>query len=149
MTATTPAGALPRAGGFTLGDMEPSMPTSIRIKRVYEPPSEDDGARVLVDRLWPRGLRKDEAALDVWAKDLAPSPELRKWFGHDPARFEPFRELYREQLADQREEAVEELLEQAAGRRLTLLYAARDPQHNHATVLAEFLRGVARRKRRG
>jgi len=118
------------------------VPQAIRIKRVYESVGHDDGFRALVDRLWPRGIKKDDAALDAWPKDLAPSPELRKWFGHDPARFDEFRELYQEELEEHREEAAD-LLEQAEGRPLTLLYAARDPQHNHAAVLRGHLAQMA------
>lgn len=112
---------------------------NVRIKRVYEAAAERDGTRVLVDRLWPRGLSKAEAELDAWAKQLAPSPELRKWFGHDPQRFDRFAERYRRELVGNRSH-VEALL---AGfdrrRRLTLLYAAKDPVINHAAVLRDFL----------
>ncbi len=111
----------------------------IRIKRVYDPASDDDGARVLVDRLWPRGLRKEEAAWSLWLKDVAPSPELRTWFGHDPARFAEFGRRYLAELAAN-EAAVEPLDEILRRGRVTLLYAAHDVEHNHALVLAEHLR---------
>ncbi|MHC5113639.1 MAG: DUF488 domain-containing protein [Planctomycetota bacterium] len=111
---------------------------SIRIKRIYDEPSDDDGYRVLVDRLWPRGVRKDAAGLDAWAKGVAPSPELRKTFGHAPERFEEFTELYRAELDDLAHE-IETLLADVPGNTLTLLYAARDRQHNHAIVLREYL----------
>ncbi|MEN5074819.1 DUF488 family protein [Isoptericola cucumis] len=106
------------------------------IKRVYEAPSDDDGLRVLVDRLWPRGLSKADAHVDRWIKEVAPSSDLRTWFGHDPARFDEFARRYREEL---RESA--ELAELAAladdGRQVTLLYGARDEQHNQAVVLRD------------
>lgn len=111
---------------------------AIRIRRIYEPVSPDDGTRVLVDRVWPRGVRKADAALDLWAKDVTPSTDLRKWFGHDPARFDDFAAAYRNEL-DARPEAVAELVELAREGDLTLLYAARDPDCNHARVLAEYL----------
>ena len=110
----------------------------IRIKRVYEPPAPDDGFRVLVDRLWPRGLRKDAAALDAWRKDVAPSDALRRWFGHDVARWPEFRRRYVAELRD-KGEALEALRALARERRLTLLFAARDEAHNDAVVLREVL----------
>jgi uncharacterized protein YeaO (DUF488 family) len=97
-----------------------------------------DGYRVLVDRLWPRGVSKEEAHLDEWARELAPSPELRRWFGHDPARFDEFRRRYRDELAG-REEKLGELRERATHGTVTLVYAARDTEHNDAVVLAELL----------
>ncbi|WP_070987727.1 DUF488 domain-containing protein [Halofilum ochraceum] len=112
---------------------------TIHIRRIYEPVSSEDGTRVLVDRVWPRGVRKADAGLDLWAKDVTPSTELRKWFGHDPARFDDFAVAYRNEL-DARPEAVAELVELAREGDLTLLYAARDPDCNHARVLAEYLR---------
>lgn len=111
----------------------------IRIKRIYDPPEADDGARVLVDRLWPRGVRKADAAVDHWLRDVAPSPELRRWFGHDPERFDTFSAYYRAEL-DDRPQAVAELNELAAAGPVTLLYAARDRDCNHARVLADYLR---------
>lgn len=115
-------------------------PQDIRIKRIYEAPSQSDGRRVLVDRLWPRGVSKEEARLDEWLKEVAPSSELRRWFDHDPEKFEEFRKRYETELAE-KEEAVE-LLESAAEEdgTLTLLYAAKDGTHNHAVVLRDFLR---------
>jgi uncharacterized protein YeaO (DUF488 family) len=112
---------------------------SIRIKRVYEPPDASDGTRVLVDRLWPRGLRKENAALACWLKEIAPSPELRKWFGHDPERYAEFARRYRTELASNTEEVarLEDLVKQGP---VTLLYAAHDEEHNQARVLAEYLR---------
>jgi uncharacterized protein YeaO (DUF488 family) len=111
----------------------------VQIKRVYEKPSQDDGARVLVDRLWPRGLKKEKAALDLWLKDIAPSPGLRQWFDHDPSRWQDFQHLYRTELAQNGLALIHlaDLLRQAP---VTLLYAARDVEHNHARVLADYLR---------
>lgn len=114
------------------------MSSDIRIKRVYEPCSADDGCRVLVDRLWPRGLKKSDVQIDVWLKDVSPSGELRRWFGHRPERWEAFQRDYRQEL--RANEAVERLRQIARAGRLTLLYAARDDAHNHAIVLAEHLR---------
>lgn len=113
---------------------------SIRIKRVYEHPAADDGCRVLIDRLWPRGLSKDKAALDDWVKDVAPSDELRKWFNHDPELWPEFRRRYRREL-DQHSEAVDEIRKLSNSGTLTLLYGAKDEEHNNAVVLAEYLEG--------
>ncbi|MFH5820996.1 DUF488 domain-containing protein [Georgenia sp. AZ-5] len=108
------------------------------IARVYDPPGEDDGARVLVDRLWPRGLAKDGARIDLWLKDVAPSTQLRREFHHDPERFAEFTRRYRDELAGN--PAVERLreLERERGR-VTLLYGAKDTEHNQAVVLRDFL----------
>lgn len=113
---------------------------SIRIKRAYDPPAADDGYRVLVDRLWPRGVTKEAAALDRWMKDVAPSPALRVWFGHDPARWDAFRRRYASEL-DARSEEVAFLREKAASGALTLVYAAKDTEHNGAVVLRDYLLG--------
>ncbi len=110
----------------------------IHCKRVYDPPADDDGRRVLVDRLWPRGMRKDDLRLDVWCKEAAPSTALRQWYRHEAAHHELFRQRYRAELAGHPEHWLP-LLDLARKGRLTLLYAARDPQCNHARVLAEFL----------
>jgi uncharacterized protein YeaO (DUF488 family) len=118
--------------------------TDFVIKRVYDPPSGKDGIRILVDRLWPRGLRKDAAALDLWAKDLAPTPSLRQWFDHRPERFAEFKRRYRSELKGNR--AIPEVLGQIGRAKATLLYAARDPAVNHAVVLAEFLNKSRLRK---
>ncbi len=122
--------------------------TDIRIKRVYEPSAPGDGVRVLVDRLWPRGLSKTEARVDLWLKGLAPSDSLRRWFAHDPAKWSEFRRRYFEELAAKQEE-VTELARLARRRRLTLLYAARDERHNNAVALASYLRGAAGARRHG
>ena len=111
-------------------------PPHFAIKRIYEPPHADDGKRVLVDRLWPRGVSKDEAELDLWLKPVAPSADLRKWFGHDPARWDEFTRRYRAELADN-SEAVDQLRHMHG--KVTLLYAAHDEQHNQALVLLDFL----------
>lgn len=115
-----------------------SKKLDIRLKRAYLPPSPEDGARVLVDRLWPRGVRKSEAAIDRWAKDIAPSTELRRWFGHDPARWEEFRQRYREELKKD-SELLDELRQIARNGTLTLVYSAHDEAHNQAVVLREAL----------
>ena len=110
----------------------------VQTKRAYESPAAEDGTRVLVDRLWPRGLKKTDAAIDHWAKDLAPSTELRKWFGHDPARWEEFRRRYSEELSEHRED-IARLRDLARKGRITLVYAAHDEAHNDAVVLREIL----------
>jgi uncharacterized protein YeaO (DUF488 family) len=111
---------------------------NLKLKRAYEPPTSEDGTRVLVDRLWPRGVRKADAALDGWQKELAPSTALRQWFGHDPARWPEFRKRY---LAEIRShpEPVKRLREIARHRPLTLVYSARDELHNDAVVLRDYL----------
>ncbi|MGZ4468901.1 MAG: DUF488 domain-containing protein [Nocardioidaceae bacterium] len=110
----------------------------VRIKRVYDDPAGSDGYRVLVDRLWPRGISKDEAALDAWIKDVGPSTELRRWFGHDPSKFDEFADRYRAEL-----KGSEALAQLRARRRenpvVTLLYSARDTEHNQAVVLRDLL----------
>ncbi|MBT9260384.1 MAG: DUF488 domain-containing protein [Clostridiales bacterium] len=117
---------------------------AVRIKRVYEPPSPEDGYRVLVDRLWPRGLKKEEAAVDLWAKELAPTTDLRQWFGHDPSRWEGFQRRYREELkAPDAQKVLAELKEKARHTTVTLLFAAKDEDHNNAVVLQELLEGEA------
>jgi uncharacterized protein YeaO (DUF488 family) len=113
-------------------------PADIVIKRIYDEVSETDGCRVLVDRLWPRGITKERARLDAWNRDVAPSTELRKWFGHAPERFGEFAQRYREEMAAQRE-ALGHLRKIAASGRLTLLIAAKNPEINHAAVLREIL----------
>src|SRR5262245_32816378 len=112
---------------------------AVRIKRVYDPFAPSDGYRVLIDRLWPRGITKEQAHLDEWARELAPSSELRRWFGHDPARFEEFRRRYDAELAAHLEK-LRELRSRAEAGTLTLVYAARDTEHNDAVVVAELLR---------
>ncbi|MEX0794432.1 MAG: DUF488 family protein [Pirellulaceae bacterium] len=110
----------------------------IAIVRAYEISKDDRGYRVLVDRLWPRGLKKEDLPIDQWEKDLAPSTELRKWFGHRAEHWTEFKKRYRQELRS-RPEAVEKLLKIAARRRVLLVFGARDEEHNHALVLREFL----------
>ncbi len=111
----------------------------IRIKRIYEAPSGDDGYRMLVDRVWPRGISKKVAEIDDWNKDVAPSEKLRKWFGHDPAKFSRFADLYRKELAG-KTVVLSGILQTADKKTLTLLYGAKDTEHNQAVVLRDVLR---------
>lgn len=111
---------------------------AIRTKRVYDPPAKDDGYRVLVDRLWPRGLSKDDAQIDLWLKDIAPSNELRRWFKHDPHKWREFKRRYFREL-EQRADEVAQLKKQVKRGRLTLLYAAKDTENNNAAALREYL----------
>jgi uncharacterized protein YeaO (DUF488 family) len=110
----------------------------IRLKRIYEPAAKQDGFRILVERLWPRGLSKERASVDLWLKDVAPSPELRKWFGHKPSRWKPFRERYWEELNDN-QDAVEHLKQRLKKGTVTFVYAARDEAHNGALALIEYI----------
>ena len=110
----------------------------IRLKRVYDKPTQADGRRVLIDRIWPRGLRKKEARVDEWLKELAPGTGLRKWFGHDPVRWNEFKKRHSTELDDQRER-VKELAQEARKRNVTLLFAAKDTEHNNAVALKEHL----------
>lgn len=112
---------------------------SLKIKRVYDQPSAEDGTRILVDRLWPRGLTKEKAAVDLWLKDIAPSTELRKWFAHDPAKWDEFRKRYLAELKGNKE-AVTTLKQQLKKGAVTLVYGARDQEHNEAEVLLESIR---------
>ncbi len=112
----------------------------IQLKRVYEKPSRQDGFRILVDRLWPRGLTKDRAAVDLWLKDVAPSTELRKWFGHDPEKWKEFQTRYRKELKEQKE-ALSLLEQKSQERTVTLVYGARDQEHNEALVLKRIIDG--------
>lgn len=116
---------------------KPSIPAShLRLKRAYEPAGPEDGVRILVDRLWPRGVSKADAALDDWMKDVAPSAELRRWFGHDPARWAEFRLRYRAELRRHAPQ-LDQLRALAAAGTVTLVYAARDEEHNDAVVLRD------------
>ncbi len=110
----------------------------VRLKRAYDPASSDDGVRVLVDRLWPRGVRKADAAIDLWLKDVAPSTELRKWFGHDPARWKEFCRRYKSELS-KIPDGVDELRSLAKKDRITLVFAAHDEVHNEAVVLKDII----------
>ena len=112
----------------------------IQVKRVYQKPSRKDGLRILVDRLWPRGLTKERAAVKLWLKDVAPSTALRKWFGHDPAKWKQFQARYRKELREKKDAL--ELLKQKSGEcTVTLVYGARDEEHNEALVLKSVLEG--------
>lgn len=117
------------------------MSTHVWIRRAYEPPTRNDGARILVDRVWPRGVRKDAAAIAEWARDVAPSDGLRKWFGHDPSRWDEFRRRYRTELRTdpKARAALDELVARARKRRITLVYGAHDTEHNQAVALREVI----------
>ena len=118
-----------------------AAPARVRVRRVYEAPDPADGRRVLVDRLWPRGLSRSRAALDEWLKTVAPSDELRRWYGHQPEKFATFRQRYEQELrSPERSGAVDHLRELARQGPLTLLTATRDAEHSEAAVLAELLR---------
>ena len=120
----------------------------IRLKRAYDAPESADGHRVLIDRLWPRGVSRERAKLDGWEKELTPSTELRQWFGHEPGRFDEFRRRYIEELRDKRSRLAA-LRRQARDGTLTLVYSAHDTEHNDAVVLAEVLRrGLPKRQSR-
>lgn len=110
----------------------------IKLKRAYESPDDNDGLRVLVDRLWPRGLAKDTARIDLWLKEIAPSATLRRWFNHEPSKWAEFQARYSQELKEN-PQAVMRLRELAAGKTVTLVYAAKDPQHNNAAALKSFL----------
>ncbi|MBS1799518.1 MAG: DUF488 domain-containing protein [Acidobacteria bacterium] len=116
-----------------------SFPAShLRLKRAYEPASPGDGVRILIDRLWPRGLSKERAALDDWMKSIAPSTELRKWFGHDPTRWLEFQRRYKVEL-EQHKEALGQIRDLAKTKTVTLVYGAHDQEHNDAVVLKDVL----------
>jgi uncharacterized protein YeaO (DUF488 family) len=117
----------------------------IKLKRIYEKPAKEDGDRILVDRLWPRGVTKEKAAIKLWAKDLAPTPELREWFGHDPALWPGFQKKYEVEL--KRNETMEAFAEEfREAKVITLVYAAKDEQHNHAIVLQQYLAKMFERR---
>ena len=119
----------------------------LKLKRVYEPSSPQDGFRVLVERLWPRGITKEQAAVDLWLKEIAPSTELRKWFGHDPAKWPEFRDRYRQELG-KAEEALNLLRQRMAHGAVTLVFASRDEQHNSALVLKEHMASSLKKQSR-
>ncbi|ANS74337.1 hypothetical protein AWM70_06860 [Paenibacillus yonginensis] len=116
----------------------------LTIKRIYEPYEAADGCRILVDRLWPRGIAKEQAMIQEWMKDVAPSPGLRKWFGHEPERFEEFRDRYMLELEQEAvpRAAAAKIRDLAALQKVTLIYAAKDPVHNHALVLRDWLNSL-------
>ncbi len=111
---------------------------AVRVKRIYEPPEPADGYRLLVDRLWPRGVSRESTSLDAWMREVAPSSELRRWFGHDASRWQEFKRRYAVELGT-RPDLVAEILSLARDRPVTLLYSARDPDHNQAVALAEYV----------
>ena len=110
----------------------------IHTKRIYDPPAAEDGHRILVDRVWPRGIKKADARLDAWLKDIAPSTDLRKWFGHDPAKWDEFQRHYFAEL-DEKPDTIADLKQRAKSGPLTLLYAAKDTEHNNAAALKAYL----------
>lgn len=113
----------------------------ITIKRIYEEANKNDGYRLLIDRIWPRGVSKEDADLDDWKKELAPSTDLRKWFDHDPEKFDDFKKKYKRELED-KTDALEEVKKIVQSKRLTLLYGAKDEEHNQAVVLKEVLENL-------
>ena len=113
---------------------------NVKLKRAYEPPTADDGTRILIDRLWPRGITKERAAIDQWMKGISPSAELRKWFGHDPARWDEFRRRYAKEV-HQHAELLDQLRLLAREGPITLVYSARDEKHNDAIELRELILG--------
>ena len=110
----------------------------IRLKRVYDPHADSDGKRILVDRLWPRGIKKEDAGLDLWLKDIAPSNGLRRWFSHDPSKWQEFKERYRKEL-DSSQKIIEDLRKESRRGTVTLLFAAKDTERNNAVVLKEMI----------
>ncbi|MBE3582732.1 MAG: DUF488 family protein [Limnochordaceae bacterium] len=117
----------------------------MRVKRIYDPYEEGDGERILVDGLWPRGISREQSHLAAWARELAPSAQLRQWFGHDPSRWDEFRQRYRQELQEpDKQAALLRLVQLARSRTVTLLYAARDKEHNQAVVLRELLAELCR-----
>jgi uncharacterized protein YeaO (DUF488 family) len=117
---------------------------TIDAKRAYDPSAKSDGHRILIDRIWPRGVTRDDLRIDAWLKDLAPSTALRKWFGHDPAKWDEFRKRYAREL-EQHPDALEELVEQASAGHITLVFGAKDTEHNNAVALKELLERRLRR----
>lgn len=113
-------------------------PSNVKLKRAHEPAAADDGTRILIDRLWPRGISKERAAIDQWMKDIAPSTQLRKWFGHDPARWEEFRRRYAKEVR-QHADLLEQLRALARQGQITLVYSAHDEKHNDAVELRELI----------
>jgi uncharacterized protein YeaO (DUF488 family) len=110
----------------------------LRMKRAYDPPSEDDGFRILVDRIWPRGMSRERIQIDLWLKDVAPSNELRRWFGHDPSRWDEFKERYHQELAD-KDDLIDQISEKVSSGDVTLVFGAKDEKLNNAVALKEYL----------
>ena len=127
--------------------MQGNRPAMIKLKRIYQTPQREDGLRILVDRLWPRGISKEKSCVDLWLKGIAPSDSLRKWFSHDPEKWLEFRRRYFEELKGKRAALPTLRLLKRKGKPITLLYAAKDPAHNNAVVLREVLRAQATRKK--
>lgn len=132
----------------TRSETQSGHPARIFIKRAYEEPEPEDGTRVLVDRLWPRGVRKDGAHIDLWLKEIAPSAELRRWFNHDPERWAEFQRRYREELSSN-ESSVDVLVGLVGRGPITLVFGAKDTEHNNAVVLQEILKRRAKASSRG
>ena len=119
---------------------------AIRIRRAYDPPLPEDGRRVLVERLWPRGIKKENLPISAWLRELAPSNELRRWFGHDAARWEEFQRRYRQELrGDRQQQLIDELAHQAARRNVTLIYSTREERFNNAVALRDIIEERLRR----
>lgn len=141
---TTPLCGSRRMGLFPPQWRSPFSPVCerfvVKIKRIYEPPSRSDGKRVYVDRLWPRGLRKEQAHFDEWIRDISPSDELRKWFGHDPSKWQEFRSRYKAEMKT-RKDFIEKLRDYSEKGTVTLLYSAKDEEHNNALVIKEVIEG--------
>ncbi len=110
----------------------------IKIKRIYDPASPDDGKRIYIDRLWPRGMKKEEVKIDEWLKEISPSDALRKWFGHDPSKYGEFKRRYKKEL-EEHSETLERIKKEAKKKRVTILFSAKDVEHNNATVMRELL----------
>ena len=128
------------------GQVPDNLSSRIKVKRAYDAPDDGDGYRVLVDRIWPRGVKRETARLDAWLKEIAPSTELRKWFGHDPAKWDEFQARYRAELeAPDQHKTLEELLAHARRGAITLVYGARDTEHNNAVALRDTLVAISRR----
>ncbi|MGB3563807.1 MAG: DUF488 family protein [Thermoanaerobaculia bacterium] len=123
---------------------QPHDPMSIALKRAYETPSPSDGCRILVERLWPRGLSKQDAKIDLWPKDAAPSTELRRWFNHDPAKWAEFKRRYQKEL-DARQESLEPILERVRAGRVTFVFSSRESQFNNAVALKEYVERTTRK----
>jgi uncharacterized protein YeaO (DUF488 family) len=129
---------------FSKGGLLRVAPIKIALKRVYEEPDKSDGYRVLIDRLWPRGIKKEQAYIDCWLKNIAPSSELRKWFGHDPEKWLEFKKRYFQELKVAPPDAFNQLAEIAKNRQVTLVFGAKDKEHNNAVALKEYLeRGLS------
>ena len=120
---------------------------AIRVRRAYDPPLPEDGRRVLVERLWPRGMKKEKLFLNAWLKELAPSDDLRRWFSHDPARWEEFQQRYRQELRGPRQQQlIDELAEQASRRNVTLIYSSREERFNNANALRQIIEERSHRR---